>query len=324
MKMNKSLDSISAFIARVAPSVALLLACFYAYDFYKCLSGAIANGFRNALLILPMTLAFLLPVLCFMFYFYDFYVCATAPAARVIFSSFAVIYAIADLVFIFANMDIYSANHTLGVYDALPSIGLRFPYDMIVVLISIIVLNVFAAVAGFKRESRIVTLVNGIKKRQALRLRILEYLALCVLAIVVFVFAGSALYAAFSAYENAFYDFRYVFLILWVLIIPMGNLVLLTVKPEKMNIKKSAKVAWLSGGIAANVVFGLLFWILELTYPDFLVHIGKPLFTIAFSVSLPIEPAIILGIMALSVLVLTARLFLLLLRRESTAKASNE
>ena len=314
MKTNKTLGSIKPFLARVAPSVALLLACFYAYDFYKCLSGAIANGFRNALLILPMTLAFLLPVLCFAFYFYDFYVRAAAPAARVAFSSFAVLYAIADLAFIFASMGVYSRNHALGVYDALPSIGLRFPYDMIIVLFAIIALNIFSVIASFKREARVVLLVNGIKKRQALRLHVLEYLALCVLAIVAFVFFGSALYAAFSAYENAFYDFRYVFLVLWVLIIPMGNLVLLTLKPEKMNIKKSTKITWLSAGIAANLIFGLLFWILELTYPDFLVHIGKPLFTIAFSVSLPIEPAIILGIMALSILVLTARLALLLRR----------
>ena len=246
----------TAILARTTPYVALLLACFYTYDFYKCLSGAIANGFRNALLILPMTLAFLLPVLCFLFYFYDFYVRAAAPAVRVIFSAFAVIYAVVDLVFIFMNIEVYASNHALGVYDALPSIGLRFPYDMVVVLFAIVVLNIFSVSTVFKPSARAGKLVNATNQRGTLRLRVLEYLALCVLAIVVFVFTGSAIYATFSAFENAFYDLRYVFLLVWVMIIPMGNLVLLTVKPEKMNIRKRTKITLLSCGIAAKSISG--------------------------------------------------------------------
>lgn len=295
-------------IARATPFVALLLSCFYTYDFYKCLSGAIANGFRNALLILPMTFAFLLPLLCFLFYFYDFYVRAVSSVARAVFSAFAILYALVDLALIFMNIEVYASNHTLGVYDALPSIGLHFPYDMIVVFFAIIVLNGFSAFSAFKPSARPVTLANSIKQRGTIKLCIWEYLLLCVMAIIAFVFAGSAIYGAFSAFENAFYDLRYVFLLVWILTIPMGDLILLTVKPERMDFSKHTKITVLSCAIAANVVFGALFWIFELTYPDFLVHIGKPLFMIAFSVSLPIEPAIILGVMALSVLVFAIRI----------------
>ena len=52
----------------------------------------------------------------------------------------------------------------------------------------------------------------------------------------------------------------------------------------------------------------MLFLVFELTYPDFLVHIGKPLFLIAFSVSMPIEPAIILAVMALGTVIFAIRL----------------
>ena len=52
-------------IVRIATVVLLLFSCFYMYDFYKCLSGFIANGFREPQVMLPMILAFLLPVLCF-------------------------------------------------------------------------------------------------------------------------------------------------------------------------------------------------------------------------------------------------------------------
>lgn len=311
-------------IARATPFVALLFSCFYTYDFYKCLSGAIANGFRNAQLILPMTLSFLLPVFCFLFYFYDFYVRAVSPVAKAIFSGFAITYAVADLVFIFMNIGVYASNHALGVYDALPSIGLHFPYDMIVLFFTIILLNVLAVLMTFKPDMRVAIFVNSVKQRGALKLHAWEYIAICVLAIVVFVFAGAAIYGSFSAFENAFYDFRYIFMIVWILTIPMGDLVLLTIKPERMNIRKRTKITLLACAILANALFGIAFWILELTYPDFLVHIGKPLFMIAFSVSLPIEPAVILGIMALSSAILSIRLVMTAMRSENEIKEAEK
>ena len=135
-----------------------------------------------------------------------------------------------------------------------------------------------------------------------------EYIILCIFAVIAFVFTGSAICATFTAFGNAFYSAKYIFLILWVMIVPIANLALVTLKPEKMNIKKSEKIASLCAGIGMNLIFGLLFLIFELTHPDFLVHIGKPLFLIAFSVSLPIEPAIILAFMALGTLILAVRL----------------
>ena len=63
-----------ALITRGMTVLFLLYSCFYMYDFYKCLSGFIANGFREPLVMLPMILAFFLPVLCFLFFVYDFYV----------------------------------------------------------------------------------------------------------------------------------------------------------------------------------------------------------------------------------------------------------
>ncbi len=290
--------------------VLLLFACFYMYDFYKCLSGFIANGFREPLVMLPMILAFFLPVVCFLFFFYDCYVRALHPAVRAVYSALVAVYAAADLALIFMNIGLYASNNALGVYDALPSIVVHFPYDMIVVLLALLAWQIFLLVAGDRRGTRANALLNGIKQRGTLHVGVLEYLALCVLAIVVFVFTGAAITATFTAFGNAFYDFRYVFLLLWVMLIPMANLALLVLKPEKMSFKKRTKLTLLGAGIGANVLFGLLFLIFELTYPDFLVHIGKPLFLIAFSVSMPIEPAIILGIMALGTVVLAIRLIL--------------
>ena len=78
-----------------------------------------------------------------------------------------------------------------------------------------------------------------------------------------------------------------------------------------MNIPRRTKMVTLGVGVGLNILFGILFLIFELTYPDFLVHIGKPLFLITFSVSVPIEPVIILAIMALGTAVMVQRLIYL-------------
>lgn len=299
---------------RIATGVLLLFSCFYMYDFYKCLSGFIANGFREPLVMLPMILAFLLPVLCFLVFVYDFFVRAIHPTVKAVYSAFVALYAAVDLVLIFGNVGLYASNHALGVYDALPSILLHFPYDMIVLLSALLLLQVFNLAVGNRKGTRVGAFLTGLKQPGTLPVCLVEYLALCVLAIVVFVFSGAAITAAFTALENAFYDVRYVFLLIWVFAVPMANLVMLALKPERRLPKKSAKLTALGGWMGMNLVFGLLFLLAELTYPDFLVHIGKPLFLIAFSVSLPIEPGIILGIMALGTLVAAIRTVLAVCR----------
>ena len=290
-------------LVRVATGVLLLFACFYMYDFYKCLSGFIANGFREPLVMLPMILAFFLPVFCFLFFFYDWYVRAIPLAVKTGYSVLVSLYAVAELVLILRNIGLYASNNALGVYDALPGLVLHFPYDMIVLLFALLALQIFHLTAGERKGY-----LNNLKQRGSVQVGAAEYLALSLLAIVVFIFTGAAVCATFTAFANAFYDFRYIFLLLWVMGVPMANLLLLTLKPERIALRKRTKLAFLGGGIAMNVVFGLLFLIFELTYPDFLIHIGKPLFLIAFSVSMPIEPCIILAIMALGTLVAAIRL----------------
>lgn len=293
---------------RIVTGVLLLFSCFYMYDFYKCLSGFIANGFREPLVMLPMITAFFLPVLCFLLFFYDHFVRAMHPVVRVVSRVLVALYAAADLVLIFANIGLYASNNAIGVYDALPSIVLHFPYDMIVILIALLALQIFHLAAGDRKGTCVGAFLVGVKQRGTVRVCVIEYVALCVLAIVVFVFTGAALTATFTAIGNARHDASYLFLLLWVGLVPLANLLLLTLKPEKWQIKKCKKLALLGAGIGANVLFGVLFLLLELSHPDFLVHIGKPLFLIAFSLSMPIEPAIILGIMALGTVVLTVRL----------------
>ena len=295
-------------IIRAVTLVLLLFACFYSYDFYKCLSGFIANGFREPLVMLPMILAFFLPVCCFWVFFYDFYVRAVHPVVKMIFSVLIALCALSELVLIVQKLPLYQSNNALGVYDALPSFGLHFPYDMLILLFCLLVWQIFCLALGNRQSTRAGAFLQSCKQQGTLRIRVWEYVLLCVLAFVVFVFTGAGICATFTALENALYDARYVFLLFWVALIPMANLAFLTLKPENMSLSKRKRLGVLGVLVVANLVFGLLFWVLELTKPDFLVHVGKPVFLIAFSVSLPIEPGVILGIMALGTVIAAVRM----------------
>ena len=305
---------------RIITCVFLLFSCFYMYDFYKCLSGFIANGFREPLVMLPMILAFFLPVFCFLFFFYDFYVRAIIRPVKIAYSAFVILYAIADLTLIFLQMDLYMSNNALGVYDALPSIFVHFPYDMVAVLFGLIAFQVLNIAVFYRESTRAGRFIKEIKEQGFTSVNQFEYAALCLMAIIVFVFTGAAIYASFSAIENALYDFRYVYLLIWVMIIPMANLLIITLKPEKMNFKKSTKLACLGTGILSNLVFGVLFLIFELTSPDFLIHIGKPVFLITFSVSMPIEPCIIFAFMAIGTIIMAVRFFTTLKSEENATE----
>ena len=296
-------------------AVLLLFSCFYMYDFYKCLSGFIANGFREASVMLPMVLSFFLPVLCFLFFFYDFYVKSVHRVAKIVFSSVVILWASVNLGFIFSNISLYASNNRFGVYDALPSIIVHFPYDMIIVHSALILLAMFDIFCAAKSDTPPAIFIKSFKQNELFRLKSWEFLLLCVLAILVFVFSGAAVTATFTALSNAFYDFRYVFLLLWVGLIPLINLAYLVVKPEKLIGSKLGAGLTLGAGILTNVIFALLLLIFELTYPDFMVHIGKPLFLIAFSVSLPIEMGVILGIQAIGTVAMTTKLILTLVNK---------
>ena len=304
MKINEKLP----LAVKIIGAVFAVFASFFMYDFYKCLSGFVANGFREPLVMLPMILAFFLPVFCYLFFFYDFFVGKINTAVKIVYSSFVILYAAANLILIFANIKLYVSNNSLGVYDTLPSFALRFPFDMITLHFVLLALQILNLVIIFKKGTCAETFLNTLRQRGNVKVSVLEYVFLSVLAIVAFVFFGSAVTAAFTAFENVFYSGKFLYLLLLVGIIPMGNLVFLAIKPERYAKARTKKLMMLIIPIAVNLIFTLLFFVFEAIHPDFLVYIGKPFFLIAFSVSMPIEPAVIIGVMAVSTLIYAVRL----------------
>ena len=159
--MNK--PSLKVLLFRDVAMIFMIFSCLYMYDFYKCLSGFIANGFREPLVMMTMILAFFLPVFCFLFFFYDFFVGAVSRKLKLGYSVFVTVYAATNLALIFSNIGLYASNNSFGVYDSLPSIFLHFPYDMIVLLTVIFGVQILNVLVLFGKAKRAGELLDGLK-----------------------------------------------------------------------------------------------------------------------------------------------------------------
>lgn len=291
--------------------LAFYCACVGMYNFYKSLSGFIANGFREPLVMLPIITSCALPALCFCAFFYGTFVKKMGRISTCVYAAIVTAAAIWNCVGLGLNAGLYESNRALGGYDTMLKLIFGFPYDGWVFTLFLLAVQAVNFVCVFKPNGKLVKWKEGWNKQGACALGLVEYLLICVLAILVFVFVGAAV-CSLGAFENALYDGKFIFLWLWVLILPLTNLLLLVFKFEKRVKNKRAKAAFLGGGIAVNVLFGTLLWIFEAADPSFIVHVGKPLFAIAFSVSLPIEMVGLLAIGGVCSVVFAVRLVLAL------------
>jgi hypothetical protein len=291
------------------------VACLCMYNFYKSLSGFIANGFREPLVMLPIITTCALPAFCFCMFFYDTYVKKMGRLGVAIYAGLAAAVAVWNCVGLGINAGLYASNRALGGYDTMLKLAFGFPVDGWIFSIVLLAAQAVNLVCVCKPENKIAKWKESWNQQGACALGLIEYLLICVLAILVFVFVGAAI-CAIGAFENALYDGKFIFLWLWVLVLPLMNLLLLVFKPEKRVKSKGVKSAFLGAGIAVNLLFGVLLWIFEAVSPDFIVHVGKPLFAIAFSVSLPIEMIGLLAIGGVCGVVLGIRLCLALFKKE--------
>ena len=302
--------------------VLLLASSFFMFDFYMCLSGFIANKFSEPLVMIPIVASFLVPVIAALVAIYHLFVRELGRVAKIIASSLMAVLSLAAIALVLVNIPLYIRNHALGAYSSTLGIFL-FPYDTIIANLVVSSAALLGIISGAINGIVPPRVKNFARPDVKFKLCIPEYIAFSVLAIVVFVFVGAGI-SGIGSIANALYDVRYLFLLVWVGIIPIMNLATFVIKPERMKISKWCRTAILSSLLLINCIIGALLLIFELFEPGFMIHIGKPLFMIAFSVSIPIEMFILFGIMLLSVLMISVKLIIMHLARKERVRCSSE
>ena len=283
-----------------------LFASIMMYNFYKTLSGFIANGFRDGLKMIALISSYLLPAVVYLAFFYKSYIKDTPKLSKILSTSVITLWTIFNIVVIAIYRDMYKYNASSGIYDALiPTIG-YFPLDMLAINTLIVLKQGFNFARILEPNEKLEVFLSSFKKPGYLNIKLWEYALYCLIAILAFVFVGS-FFVGFRAIENVTYDPAYIYLLLWVLL-PTFNLVTLIFKVENKLKTPNTKRIYLASVLAVNIIFTLVLFIIEANNPSFMVNIAKPLFAIAFSVSLPIEMLAILGITLASSIVAVVKL----------------
>jgi hypothetical protein len=274
---------------------------------YKSLSGFIANGFRDGMVMLSIVICYLLPVICFYFYLYNYHIKKINKTIKLIYSSFVIAISIFILTQLFTYLPLYISNNKLGAYDTLLSVGFGFPYDGIIINFILIIVQIINIITTIRPNTKLGIFEKYLAHYGVIKVNIIEYILLCILGILTNVFIGSY-FIGIDSIENALYDGKYIYMLLLILIIPLMNFLTLLIKPN--NIIKNKKKLTLLIPLSVNILFLGLFILFEAIYPSFMVNIAKPLFPITFSVSLPIEMLIIILIISISSIIYTVKLFI--------------
>ena len=290
------------------------ITCLFMNGFYKSLSGFIANNFDDPIMMVAMLISYIIPVICFFTYFYNYYIKRIDKLSSIIYSSLVIVGSIVSLILIFININVFALNNSLGAYESIPSIILMFPYDMILTHIVLIIIQIFNLCTVFRPNSKLFELKESNYSLGYLKLKLVEYIPLAILGIFAFFTVGDFVSGLISI-ENMLFDAKYIFLLLWVLTIPTINLLSFVFKVEQKEILFRNKMIYLSSLILINMVFGLLLLVFEIVDPNFIVQVGKPLFPITFSVSIPIEIFILLAIQFISIVVDVVKIILCIKKR---------
>ena len=294
----------------------VIIMAMFMYDGYKCLSGFIANNADDGLKVLVMVTSYFLIPLSYMYYFYAFYVKKSTRISSLISSIIIFSCCVFNLVFIFMNINLYVSNNTLGVYKSIPSLVFLFPYDMIIANGLLLVLQVLNIINFFKPIQKFNDFKDYFKGYGYFHFNVVEYVFLSVLSILCLVFIGD-FFNSFVAIENILYDPKYIYLMLLVLLVPLSAIFFFYIKLENQPMQKKNKIIYLSIVIGINVILSSLLFIFEAFYPDYIIRIGKPLFVITFSISIPIEIIILLAISAITTIASVIKLILVHRRKEN-------
>lgn len=283
--------------------------CIFMYNGYKSLSGFIANNFCDGLRMLVMVTAYFTPPLCFLFFIYNYYVKWANNVGRLIYSFTTLALTLFNIIFIFINIGVYTANASIGVYESLLTVFFPFPIDTILVNCALLILQIANIVNIFKPNKKISEFNDVFKMHGYLSFKIYEYILICVLAILTMIFIGD-FFISFKAIENVLYDPKYFYLMAWVLLVPMTSFIFFFFKIEKRLSSNKHTIIYLSiiGGL--QIVLTSLLFVFEAIYPNFIVRCGKPLFVITYSVSIPIEMIILLTISAITIILVPIKYFL--------------
>lgn len=259
------------------------------YNSLKCTLVFITNVYQEPVKVLSMIISYLTPTICFGFFFYDSYVKPINKIVKIVYVCVVSVFAIFGLTGVLTNLSLHISNSDLGVYDSLPSLGISCPYDIIISNIVIIIFQAYNIMILIKPGHKLASIKQAFVNYGFFRYKKFAFIGVVVTALISMFYIG-AFFSGIEAIDNVTYDPKYLFLMALIIVIPLMNFIYFLVNPSIRSIEHKTKVTLYSAAIGVNAVFGILMLIFTLVYPNYIAIIGKPLFPVDYTISIPVGP----------------------------------
>ena len=275
------------------------IVCVASFNALKMGIGLVAQEFDNMIVHFTMFSAYLLPVICFGFFFFNSMVKPMHKVSKIIYVVVISGLAIYNIVGLGLNFATFMNNYNAGYYSNLQILGISFPIDALVINIFILILQAFNIYLLIKPGAKFAYIKDAFCSYGFFKFKKVEAFIVGALGIFTTLFIGD-FFNGLNTLENAKYDGKYVFLLLMIFIIPLMNFIYFLTKPNSRNLSEKSKLIINSSVIGANVLFLVLFITFVYIYPDFVSYIGKNLFPVDYTISIPVGPYLILLIITVS------------------------
>ena len=293
------------------------ICCLFAWNSYKTIVSFMTNGFENTVNTLAIITSYSLPVFCFFVFFFNSFIKPNKKVTRWIYSCFVLAFALVNIALIAINYQSLNANATEGHFVNFNTIGLSYPVDMLVVNCLLVLVQAFNIFVLIKPNSKYAFVKDAFASYGFFKFNLVSKIFVTILALITMVFIGDFL-NSFSAIGNAAYDGKYIFLILMIFVIPLMNFVYFLTTPKVRSISKKTNLIIHSCVMGVNVLFAILLIAFTFGFPDFVVGVGKPLFPLDYTISIPVGPYLILIIIVVSTIIQTINLVKLITKNKET------
>ena len=275
------------------------LGCLFTFNAFRSIVGFLTNKFDYPLQSIAMITPYILPIFCFIFFFFNSFIKPNKKITRYIYTIFVIIMAIFNIIIVSIFFKDFYKNSEAGHYVNFTTIGLTFPVDVLAVNVILLLIQAFNLYILIKPNSKYAFIKDAFGNYGFFKFKMVEKVFLTIFAVFTMLFIGD-FFNGFYAIDNVSYDGRYIFLMLMTFIIPLINFVYFLIKPSIRSIAKKTNTIIHSIVIGINVLFALLFAIFVGVSPEFLITVGKPLFPLDFTISIPVFPYLLLLILSIS------------------------
>ena len=293
--------------------------CICAFNTIKMGVGLIAQMFENMIVHFTMFSSYLLPLICFGFFFFGGFVKPNRKITKIIYTIVVAGLAIYNIVGLAINFDVFMANNQAGFYVNLQTFGISFPIDVLIINIFILLLQCFNIYLLIKPGAKYAYIKDAFCSYGFFKFNIFESIIVAILGVLTSIFIGD-FFNGLNTLENASIDGKYVFLLIFILVIPLMNFVYFLTKPQSRNLQEKNKAILYGVNIGVNILLVTLFISFVFTYEDFVADIGRNLFPVDYTLSIPFGPYILLIIAIISIVYGTIHLIKSLIKMKASAE----